>query len=65
MIDTIHAIIQPSLNVILYGYNDVSLNENKTIFDAVHPFVRESKRFHKRWIPVNQQPTHHTAPRPT
>ena len=46
MIDTIQAIIQPSLNVILYGHNDVSLNENKTIFDAVHRFIRESKLFH-------------------
>ena len=42
IIDAIQSIMQPSLNVVLYGHNDVSLNENKTIFDAVQRINSDS-----------------------
>ena len=36
---------QPTVNVLLYGVDNLSFNDNKQIFDAVHDFLIKTKRF--------------------
>ena len=41
-ISTIHT---PTLNLLLYGNSNLSVDINKAIFDKVHKFILDTKRF--------------------
>ena len=45
LLNTISTFCQPTLEVILYGSTDISVEENKQIFLAVHEFILKTKRF--------------------
>ena len=45
MIDQIEEILPCSLNIILYRSNKIADQLTHTIFDAVHKFIYDSKRF--------------------
>ena len=45
MLITVSRLCQPTVNVLLYGVDDLSFNDNKQIFGAVHDFLIKTKRF--------------------
>ena len=45
LINTVTSVTQFSIDVLLYGDNTRSFNENVEIFDAVHQYIKHSKRF--------------------
>ena len=45
LLNTISIFCQPTLEVILYGSTDISVEGNKQIFLAVHEFILKTKRF--------------------
>ena len=45
LLNTISTFCQPTLEVILYGSTDISVEENKQVFLAVHEFILRTKRF--------------------
>ena len=42
---TINTICTVNLHVLLFGENEMDMDSNKTIFDAVHEFIKASERF--------------------
>ena len=45
MLISVSRLCQPTVNVLLYGVDNLSFNDNKQIFDAVHDFLIKTKRF--------------------
>ena len=45
MMDAVSSICTPSIDTLLYGNSDVSINSNIAIFKAVQRFISKSKRF--------------------
>ena len=39
-----------SLHTLLYGDNNLTHNENKLLFDAVHKFIKDTNRFTDNWV---------------
>ena len=46
MLSSLPDIVNVSIESLLYGSNDNSLEDNKTVFLAVHNFISSTKRFH-------------------
>ena len=45
LMDNVNTICDATLNTLLFGNNDVSLENNQLIFSYVHDFIKKSKRF--------------------
>ena len=45
LINSVNAVSQFEINVLLYGDNDLDLESNKQIFSAVHDYIKASGRF--------------------
>ena len=45
LIDTVQTITDVSLMTLLYGNDSITLEENIRVFDAVHKFIIDTKRF--------------------
>ena len=45
MLISVSRLCQPTVNVLLYGVDNLSFDDNKQIFDVVHDFLIKTKRF--------------------
>ena len=45
MFNTISHITQITLKVLLFGKSELTLDQNQTIFEAVHTFIKSTQRF--------------------
>ena len=45
LLNTVMPFAPFNLHTLLYGYGEVSFEQNTVIFDMVHSFIRRSKRF--------------------
>ena len=45
LINTIAPLAPTSLNTLLYGDESIDFEKNTRIFDAVHKYIKHSKRF--------------------
>ena len=45
LVQTIERYTECTLNTVLCGVKDLNVGENRAIFDAVHTFITESRRF--------------------